>query len=68
MSSTPLATCSVALFACSTTVTSVGAQAPTTFIVESPTMETGVLMPRAYSPDGPNLSPNPQRSKPAPTR
>ena len=27
-------------------------QAPTTFIVESPTMTTGRFMPRDYSPDG----------------
>ena len=32
-------------------------QAPTTFIVESPTMMTGRFMPRDYSPDGRNLSP-----------
>ena len=32
-------------------------QAPTTFIVESPTMTTGRFMPRDYSPDGRNLSP-----------
>jgi Raf kinase inhibitor-like YbhB/YbcL family protein len=33
------------------------AQAPTTFIVESPAMTTGVMMPRDYSPDGRNVSP-----------
>ena len=33
------------------------AQAPTTFIVESPTMQTGQMMPRDYSPDGRNVSP-----------
>ena len=33
------------------------AQTPSTFIVESPTMRTGEMMPRKYSPDGPNLSP-----------
>ena len=30
---------------------------PATFVVESPTMTTGELMPRDYSPDGRNLSP-----------
>ena len=33
------------------------AQEPTTFIVESPTMRTGEMMHRNYSPDGRNLSP-----------
>jgi hypothetical protein len=33
------------------------AQAPRTFIVESPTMSTGQMMPRDYSPDGRNVSP-----------
>jgi Raf kinase inhibitor-like YbhB/YbcL family protein len=33
------------------------AQAPTTFIVESPAMTTGEMMPRDYSPDGRNVSP-----------
>ena len=33
------------------------AQTPTTFLVESPTMSTGAMMPRDYSPDGRNLSP-----------
>ncbi len=37
--------------------TVVRGQAPTTFIVESPTMTTGRFMPRDYSPDGKNLSP-----------
>ena len=37
--------------------TGLQAQAPTTFIVESPTMTTGRFMPRDYSPDGRNLSP-----------
>jgi Raf kinase inhibitor-like YbhB/YbcL family protein len=31
--------------------------AQTTFIVESPTMTTGEMMPRDYSPDGRNVSP-----------
>ncbi len=35
----------------------VDAQTPTTFIVESPTMATGKMMPRDYSPDGRNMSP-----------
>jgi len=33
------------------------AQASGTFIVESPTMRTGEMMPRDYSPDGRNVSP-----------
>jgi Raf kinase inhibitor-like YbhB/YbcL family protein len=33
------------------------AQAPPTFVVESPTMRTGEPMPRDYSPDGRNVSP-----------
>ena len=33
------------------------AQAPRTFVVESPTMRTGAMMPRDYSPDGRNVSP-----------
>ena len=33
------------------------AQTTASFIVESPTMLTGVLMPRDYSPDGRNVSP-----------
>lgn len=33
------------------------AQAPRTFIVESPTLSTGRMMPRDYSPDGRNVSP-----------
>jgi len=33
------------------------AQTPRTFIVESPTMATGQMMPREYSPDGRNVSP-----------
>ena len=37
--------------------TALRGQAPTTFIVESPTMTTGRLMPRDYSPDGRNVSP-----------
>jgi Raf kinase inhibitor-like YbhB/YbcL family protein len=38
-------------------VMELSAQTPSTFIVESPTMQTGEMMPRKYSPDGPNLSP-----------
>ena len=38
-------------------VMELSAQTPSTFIVESPTMRTGEMMPRKYSPDGPNLSP-----------
>ncbi len=37
--------------------TSLAAQSPATFIVESPAMQTGVTMPRYYSPDGRNVSP-----------
>lgn len=33
------------------------AQEPSTFVVESPTMATGEMMPRDYTPDGRNLSP-----------
>jgi hypothetical protein len=33
------------------------AQDVTTFVVESPTMRTGEMMPREYSPDGRNVSP-----------
>ena len=33
------------------------AQTPHTFVVESPTMSTGQMMPRDYSPDGRNVSP-----------
>jgi hypothetical protein len=33
------------------------AQAPRTFVVESPAMSTGTMMPRDYSPDGRNVSP-----------
>jgi Raf kinase inhibitor-like YbhB/YbcL family protein len=33
------------------------AQEPRTFVVESPTMSTGQMMPRDYSPDGRNVSP-----------
>jgi hypothetical protein len=33
------------------------AQAPRTFVVESPAMSTGAMMPRDYSPDGRNVSP-----------
>ncbi len=54
---TPLASLAAALLVSSAATTSLGAQAATTFIVGSPTMVTGELMPRAYSPDGPNLSP-----------
>jgi Raf kinase inhibitor-like YbhB/YbcL family protein len=36
---------------------SANAQAPATFIVESPRMATGHMMPRDYSPDGRNVSP-----------
>ena len=57
MRMTPLASFAAALLLSSTAATSIGAQAATTFVVESPTMETGELMPRTYSPDGPNLSP-----------
>jgi Raf kinase inhibitor-like YbhB/YbcL family protein len=32
-------------------------QAPRAFVVESPTMSTGTMMPRDYSPDGRNVSP-----------
>lgn len=39
------------------TATAATAQTSTTFIVESPTMTTGVMMPRDYSPDGRNVSP-----------
>jgi len=35
----------------------VDAQSPTSFIVESPSMTTGEMMPRVYSPDGRNMSP-----------
>jgi hypothetical protein len=37
--------------------TGLGAQEPQTIIVESPTMTTGELMPREYTPDGRNISP-----------
>jgi len=33
------------------------AQEPRTFVVESPAMSTGEMMPRDYSPDGRNVSP-----------
>lgn len=33
------------------------ARAQTTFVVESPTMRTGEMMPRDYTPDGRNVSP-----------
>jgi Raf kinase inhibitor-like YbhB/YbcL family protein len=33
------------------------ARAQTTFVVESPTMKTGEMMPRDYTPDGRNVSP-----------
>ena len=39
------------------TVSPAGAQAPPAFVVESPTMSTGEMMPRDYSPDGRNVSP-----------
>lgn len=54
---TQLASVAAALLVCSISTTSIGAQAPTSFIVGSPTMATGEFMPRTYSPDGPNLSP-----------
>lgn len=34
-----------------------GPERPATFVVESPGMATGEMMPRRYTPDGPNLSP-----------
>ena len=44
-------------------------QEPLGILVESPTMETGVLMPRDYSPDGRNVSPSlVWRNLPAGTR
>ena len=46
-----------ALFLTGGSVTGLRGQAPTIFIVESPTMTTGRFMPRDYSPDGRNLSP-----------
>jgi Raf kinase inhibitor-like YbhB/YbcL family protein len=39
------------------TASALQAQTPTTFIVDSPTMATGEMMPRDYSPDGRNVSP-----------
>ncbi|MFP3947959.1 MAG: YbhB/YbcL family Raf kinase inhibitor-like protein [Gemmatimonadota bacterium] len=35
----------------------VRAQEPVTFLIQSPTMRTGEMMPRDYTPDGRNLSP-----------
>ena len=46
-----------ALFAIVLMADVVHAQMPATFIVESPTMRTGEMMPRNYSPDGRNVSP-----------
>ncbi|MDX1568119.1 MAG: hypothetical protein R3223_09990, partial [Longimicrobiales bacterium] len=40
-----------------TTAGEIRAQEPTTFLVRSPTMRTGEMMPRDYTPDGRNLSP-----------
>jgi hypothetical protein len=50
-----MATCALATLALG--ASAVLAQAPRTFIVESPTMSTGQMMPRDYSPDGRNVSP-----------
>ncbi len=42
---------------CIALVESGAAQAPATIVVDSPTMTTGQMMPRDYSPDGRNVSP-----------
>ena len=52
--SSPAALCALVMAAWAT---SLNGQATTTFIVESPTMRTGAMMPRDYAPDGPNRSP-----------
>jgi Raf kinase inhibitor-like YbhB/YbcL family protein len=48
---------SLAMLAVAVTVSATPAQTPAAFIVESPTMTTGEMMPRDYSPDGRNVSP-----------
>jgi len=48
---------SSALLAVMLAASAAAAQTPTAFIVESPTMTTGEMMPRDYSPDGRNVSP-----------
>jgi len=48
---------SLAVGAAASGLEALAAQTPTTFVVESPTMSTGAMLPRAYSPDGRNLSP-----------
>lgn len=54
--SLPVPVCA-ALLVTAAAATTLSAQTPASFIVESPTMQTGVTMPRDYSPDGRNVSP-----------